>query len=189
MQSGEEDFPNHHTARLVLRRLQPEDLAAFLSYRNDPEVLRYDGLQPINEQQAHAFIAEQATVPAARPGVWLQIAIDLPPAGLIGDCGFQVDPKVIGTAEIGYRLGRTWWGHGYAAEAVAGVLDWAFGTLRLHRVVALIDTRNERSARLVERLGFRREGTLVESYAEPYGWSDEYLYAVLDREWKLRPSG
>jgi RimJ/RimL family protein N-acetyltransferase len=50
-------------------------------------------------------------------------------------------------------------------------------------MVALIDTRNARSVRLVEGLGFRREGTLLESYPEPEGWSDEYLYALLEWEW------
>ncbi len=180
------DFPEFHTDRLLLRRFQPGDLAAFMAYRNDPEVIRYDGLHGMTEERARSFLLEQAAIPAGEPGMWLQIAVELPGAGLIGDCGFQVDENRPGTAELGYRLDRRWWGHGYAVEAAAGVIDWAFDTLGLHRVVALIDTRNMRSINLVERLGFRREGSFLESYREPVGWSDEYLYAMLEREWKGR---
>lgn len=180
------DFLPIRTDRLILRRFQPADLARFMAYRNDPEVVRYDGVRPVTEARARAFIAAQAVTPAAEPGMWLQIAVELPGAGLIGDCGFQVDEGTPGTAEIGYRLRRDLWGQGFASEAVAGVLDWAFGTLGLHRVIATIDTRNTRSVALVERLGFRLEGQLVESYPEPDGWSDEYLYAILEREWGPR---
>jgi RimJ/RimL family protein N-acetyltransferase len=179
------DFPEIHTDRLVLRRFRPEDLGAFMAYRNDPEVVRFDGLHGISEERARAFLVEQEGTPAGEPGIWMQIAVERRGEGLIGDCGFQVDEKLPGTAEIGYRLARGSWGQGYGSEAVSGVLDWAFGMLQLHRVLALIDTRNVHSIALVERLGFRREGFFVESYREPDGWSDEYLYAVLEREWKI----
>lgn len=180
------NFPVLRTDRLVLRRFQSGDLAAFLAYRNDPEVMRYDGSHGITQERARAFLLEQAAIPAGEPGIWLQIAVELPGVGLIGDCGFQVEEQAPDAAEVGYRLAREWWGHGYASEAVAGVLNWAFDALELHRVTALIDTRNARSIGVVERLGFRREGTFLESYREPYGWSDEYLYAILGREWAGR---
>jgi aminoglycoside 6'-N-acetyltransferase len=172
------------TKRLILRRFREEDLPRMMAYRNDPVVARYDGFDTITEAQARAFMAGQALIRPGEPGQWLQIALELPGEGLIGDLGFCVDENRIGSAEIGYRLAREYWGRGYASEAVGAVLGWAFDVLRLHRVVALIDTRNERSIRLVERFGFRREGTLLEAYQEPDGWSDEYLYAILEREWE-----
>jgi RimJ/RimL family protein N-acetyltransferase len=180
------DFPGIETERLLLRRFRPDDLAPFLAYRNDSEVARYDGLTGLTEARARAYIAEQMATPAGVPGLWLQIAVERRSEGLIGDCGFFIDDRLPGTAEIGYRLRRDRWGQGYASEAVGAVLDWAFGALGLHRAVALIDTRNVRSMRLVERLGFRREGTFLESYAEPDGWSDEAAYAILEREWRQR---
>jgi RimJ/RimL family protein N-acetyltransferase len=180
------NVPLIRTERLIVRRLQPADLDNLLAYRNDPEVARFDGTPPLSIERARGFITEQSALPAGVPGVWLQLGIELPGAGLIGDCGFQVEVNTPWTAEVGYRLARGHWGHGYAAEAAAAVLDWAFGPLSLHRVVAYIDTRNTRSIALAERLGFRREGHLLESYLEPGGASDEYLYAMLAREWHAR---
>lgn len=177
-------FPPIRTQRLILRRFRSDDIPALLSYRNDPELARFDGVRPMTMEQAQRFLARQTVLPAGKPGEWLQIAVELPGTGLIGDCGFQVDREQVDSAEVGYRLGRQYWGQGYATEAVAGVLAWAFDTLNLHRVIALIDTRNARSIAVVERLGFRREAHLLESYREHGGWSDEYLYAMLEREWR-----
>lgn len=177
-------LPEIRTPRLLLRRFRMEDIPAFLSYRNDEEVSRFDGMHAMTVDEAREFIEEQSSVTAGEPDRWLQIAVEAPGSGLVGDCGFCVDRDRVGTAEIGYRLGRDHWGKGYASEAVAGVVGWAFETLGLHRVIALIDTRNARSIALVERLGFRREAHFVENYREPHGWSDEYLYAVLEREWQ-----
>jgi [ribosomal protein S5]-alanine N-acetyltransferase len=171
------------TERLLLRRLAIGDLPRFLVYRNDPTVLKYDGADAMTEEEARQFLEEVSTRPLGVPGEWCQIAIELPGAGIIGDCGFQVDRDRPYTGELGYRLDTRQWGRGYGAEAVTGVLDWAFDTLGLHRVIALIDTRNTHSYRLVERLGFRREGEFRAAYQEPDGWSDEYLYAMLDEDW------
>jgi [ribosomal protein S5]-alanine N-acetyltransferase len=178
------DLLDIRTQRLVLRRFRPEDLPEFLLYRNDPEVTRFDGLDHITPEEANDLIERQAVLPAGAPGHWLQIAIELPGEGLIGDCGFRVDDVTVGTAEVGYRLKRECWGKGYGSEAVGGVLQWAFDILGLHRVIALIDTRNAASIALVERLGFRREGAFQQSYREGQGWSDEYLYAILEDEWR-----
>jgi RimJ/RimL family protein N-acetyltransferase len=163
--------------------MQPDDLAAFMTYRNDHDANRFDGAGDITEARARAFIADQSTLLLAEPGVWLQIAVELPGHGLIGDCGFCVQNDAPHTAEIGYRLSRRYWHRGYASEAVSGLVGWAFNTIRLHRIIALIDTRNHNSIALVERLGFRREGHFLQSYREPDGWSDEYLYAMLSTDW------
>ncbi|GAC1511997.1 MAG: GNAT family protein [Chloroflexota bacterium] len=175
--------PDLRTQRLHLRPFRPKDLDALLGYRNDPEVSRFDGPVQTTVEQARRLIDSQMAGAAIALDAWMQIAVARPDTGLIGDCGFRLDRHRPGTAEIGYRFARTVWGHGYAAEAVRGVLSWAFDACGVHRVIAYIDTRNTRSIALVERLGFRREGHLQQSFREPVGWSDEYLYAVLAREW------
>ncbi len=76
---------------------------------------------------------------------------------LIGDCALKVARGDARQAEIGFTLSRAYQGKGYAAEAVSRLLDWAFGELDLHRVVAITDQRNEPFSRLLERLGMRRE--------------------------------
>ena len=118
------------------------------------------------------------------PGEWFQFAIALKGADdLIGDCVSKVDGGDARQAEIGFTLSRAYQGEGYAAEAVSRLLDWAFGELGLHRVVAITDQRNEPSSRLLERLGMRREGSFVRNAWFKGEWASEYLYAVLGEEW------
>jgi [ribosomal protein S5]-alanine N-acetyltransferase len=112
----------------------------------------------------------QAGPPAASAG---------PPAELIGTVSLFALDLGNRRAEIGYALHRSAWGHGYAAEAVTGVVDHAFGELGLNRLEADIDPRNEASARLLDRLGFRREGLLRERWIVAGEVSDSALYGLL----------
>lgn len=73
-------------------------------------------------------------------------------------------------------------------EAVAALLDFLFQELQLHRVVAQTDVRNVPSVRLLERLGFRREGHFIEGFYLRGEWASEYLYALLAREWRAAGS-
>ena len=90
-------------------------------------------------------------------------------------------------AEIGSTSPARTQGSGYAAEAVLRLLDCAFGKVDLHRVVATTDQRNEPSSRLLERLGMRREGSVVRAAWFKGEWASEYLYAVLGKSgWEKR---
>jgi RimJ/RimL family protein N-acetyltransferase len=118
------------------------------------------------------------------PGEWFQFAIESKEMGdLIGDCALRVDEHEPYRAEIGFTLAREHQGKGFASEAVSVLLDYAFGTLGLHRVVAIADCRNAPSVALLERVGMRREGHFLENVWFKRGWADEYLYAVLKDEW------
>jgi RimJ/RimL family protein N-acetyltransferase len=86
-------------------------------------------------------------------------------------------------AEIGYTIARGHWARGYATEAVRGLVEYAFGTLDLNRVEADIDPRNAASARLLERVGFRREGHLRERWIVKGEVSDTIFYGLLKSEW------
>jgi [ribosomal protein S5]-alanine N-acetyltransferase len=108
-------------------------------------------------------------------------------AGLIGDCAFQVLPHDVGhdprQAEIGFSFARALQGQGFATEAVSRLLDYLFGDLNLHRVVAITDAENRAAARLLERLGLRREGAFVENVWFKGAWGSEFYYALLHHEW------
>ena len=178
------EFVTIETARLRLRRFGDADLPAFIAYRNDPDVARYQSWEGISEAEAVAFVREQQTAPAGEPGEGLQIAIERKDSGrMIGDCFFKVmedDPR---QAEIGYTLAREAQGHGFATEAVAALLTWAFPTFDLHRIIAILDVKNTASVALLERLGLRREGHFRENIWFKGAWGDEYLYAILRDEW------
>jgi RimJ/RimL family protein N-acetyltransferase len=172
--------------RLIVRRFADSDLATFLAYRNDPEVARYQAWESCTEREATTIIEELKSLQPGTPGEWFQFAIELKETGaLIGDCALKVEhdgPQ----AEVGYTLSREHQGKGYASEAVSCLLDYAFGDLGLHRVVAITDQENEPSVALLERLGIRREGHFVQNAWFKGRWASEYLYAVLADEWLRR---
>lgn len=179
------------TGRLILRAFVEADLDPFLAYRNDPEVHRYQGWEiPYLRDVAEEFIR---CMKAARPGSegnWFQTALELKSTHeLIGDMGFLPSQSPHGQARLGVTLARRFWGQGYAAEGLAALLDYIFGELGLHRVYADCDPENRGSIRLLERLGFRLEAHHIESYWLGNGWGDEYVYALLEREWRLRQAG
>ena len=170
--------------RLVLRRFDDNDIAAFQAYRNDPEVARYQSWEGCTLDQARSFVRVQKAQPEAAPGEWLQIAIALQATNaLIGDCALKIHAHDRRQAVIGFTLARAYQGQGFAFEAVACLLDYLFGELHLHRVCADADPRNTASCRLLERLGMRREGHLVQSLWFKGDWVDEVLFAILSNEW------
>jgi RimJ/RimL family protein N-acetyltransferase len=175
--------------RVRLRHLLATDLPQFAAYRADPAVARFQGFDPYTETQAAAFIAGQTAAPVpAAPGEWVQLAIartddDL----LLGDCAlhrYAHEPRV---AEVGITLAAGWQGQGYATEALRGLLAFCFEELKLHRVVALTDTRNLPCVALLARAGMRREGHSRQNGWYKGEWCDEYQYALLQAEWVARP--
>jgi RimJ/RimL family protein N-acetyltransferase len=91
------------------------------------------------------------------------------------------------SASLGYCFEQAAWGHGYATEATRGLLQWAFGTLDLNRVQAQTDTRNLASARVLDKLGFVREGRLREDCVVNGEVSDSWIYGLIRREWQPPP--
>ena len=181
---SEAAFTRIESERLRIRRFKDSDLAPFMAYRNDPEVARYQSWDSSDEQEARTFIRAMESAQLGVPGEWFQFAIESKEMGdLIGDCGLRVDKHEPYRAEIGFTLAREHQGKGFASEAVSVLLDYAFGTLELHRVVAIADSRNAPSVALLERVGMRREGHFLENVWFKGGWADEYLYAVLKDEW------
>jgi RimJ/RimL family protein N-acetyltransferase len=174
--------------RVVLRRLRLTDLVAFVAYRSDPEVARYQGwTAPYPVERAHRMLVELAAEHPDTPGEWFQFAVAL--AGtdeLIGDCGAHVPLAEPRQAEIGFTFAPAHQGRGYATDAVRRLLDYLLVERRKHRVVAACDARNVRSSALLRRVGMRQEGVLRQGVWAKGEWTDEELYAVLQEEWRAR---
>ena len=171
------------TARLVIRRFRPADAEALAAYRSDPVVARYQSWKaPLSTEEATELVRVFQNADPTAPG-WFQYAIarrddDV----LIGDIGVNRHENGM-QAEIGFTLARAWWGRGYAYEAVSRVLEQLFRVEGLRRVSADADARNEASARLLDRLGFRREG-LRRAHTWIKGeWTDDLLFGLLADEW------
>ena len=183
------DFAELRSDRLVLRRFQRADLPAFIAYRSDAVVARYQSWDtPYSSMEAERLLADLDAQHPDTPGQWFQFAVAL--AGtdaLIGDCGLHVlvdEPRQV---EIGYSFAPNYQGQGYAAEAVRRLLDYLFRERGKHRVAARCDDRNARSAALLDRVGLRREGHLIESTWAKGEWSNDLLFGVLRREWLAAP--
>jgi RimJ/RimL family protein N-acetyltransferase len=171
--------------RLVLRRFRPEDLNALVAYRSDPEIARCQSWEaPYRPSQARQFLQELQAIHPDTPGEWFQFAVALGRTNrLIGDCAAHVradDPRL---AEIGFTVAPEHQGYGYAAEAVRRLLHYLLIERGKHRVSATCDDRNTRSAAVLERVGMRHEGHLLESTWSKGEWTSDLLYAVLHREW------
>jgi RimJ/RimL family protein N-acetyltransferase len=176
------------TERLELRPFRVEDLGAFVAYRSDPEVARYQSWDcPYSMAAAEAFLDSQRGLELGQPGEWLQLAILARDTGTVcGDCAVRVVTDQPETAEIGVTFARAHQGKGLATEALTGLLAELFEQRGMHRVFAEADDRNAQVQRLLERLGFRREARLVEADWFKGAWSTLLVYAILDREWRNR---
>jgi RimJ/RimL family protein N-acetyltransferase len=173
------------TERLRLRPFRAGDLAAFVAYRSEPEVARYQSWDTSYSMgDAERFLASQRDVELGAPGAWVQLAaVDRRSGTLCGDCAVHVVTDQPATAEVGVTLAPAHQGSGLATEALAAVITELFEEHRLHRVFAEADDRNVAVHRLLERLGFRREARLVDADWFKGEWSTLRVYAVLRREW------
>jgi ribosomal-protein-alanine N-acetyltransferase len=172
------------TERLTLRFLTDADLSALYEIFSHPEVMRYWASPPWTEPE-HAVLKLEDAQEGYLTGSALQLGIERRfDHALVGTCSLFHFNFPSRRAEVGYALGRPFWGSGYMHEALQALLDYAFHTLDLNRVEADIDPRNSASARTLERLGFQREGHLRERWIVSGEISDTWLYGLLRREWQ-----
>jgi RimJ/RimL family protein N-acetyltransferase len=180
--------PTLATARLRLRPFASADAEALFALHSNAHVLRYWDAPPWDQPaRAERFI--EVCGQLAEEGSGARLAIDLALDGaldgaFVGWCSLTRWNPVYRSASMGYCLGEAAWGHGYATEAARAVLQWAFDTLDLNRVQAETDTRNAASARVLEKLGFEREGTLREDCVVDGEVSDSWVYGLLRRQWR-----
>jgi RimJ/RimL family protein N-acetyltransferase len=171
------------TSRLCLRRFQPADAASLAAYRSDPEVARYQSwTAPVSLAAAASLVRQFAARDPADPG-WFQYAVEVKAGGhLAGDVGVDLHENLM-QACVGFTLAAAYQGQGYATEAVRAVLRDLLGRRGLHRVSAECDARNSSSARLLERVGFQREGLRARYTWIKGEWTDDLLYGLLADRW------
>jgi [ribosomal protein S5]-alanine N-acetyltransferase len=176
--------PTLQTARLLLRPFDKADTDALFALQSNPQVVRYWDSPPWREHvRAERFIA--ACKQMEEDGTGARLVIETHSDGLfIGWCCLVSWNPDYRSATLGYSLTDKAWGHGFATEASGALLQWAFNALDLNRVQAQTDTRNMASARVLEKLGFKREGELREDCVVEGEVSDSWVYGLLRREWK-----
>jgi RimJ/RimL family protein N-acetyltransferase len=169
-----------HTPRLIVRLVTPADLEGLQAVHADEEVTAFLPYGPWHEPADAA--AWYARVEAQAESAWFFVLVDRASDHIIGLAQlFRLD---VGAArvELGYVLGRAWWGQGYMTEALRGLIGLAFGALGLRRIEAEIHPDHQRSIRVMQRLGFREEGRRRERWVRqgiPY---DVLCYGLLVHE-------
>ena len=178
------------TERLVLRPFTVEDHDDAYAYHSRQDVVRYlyweaPGVVEFREV-LHRKMARTALL---REGDGLNLAVVPRDVGrVIGDVALSWRSAEHRQGEVGFVFHPDFQGRGYATEAARAMLRLGFGGAGLHRIVGRLDGRNTASAAVLERLGMRREAHLVENEFVKGEWTDEVVYALLDREWAASAS-
>jgi RimJ/RimL family protein N-acetyltransferase len=176
------------TERLLLRLYTEDDLDDLCDIQARPEVARYLYWGTRDREQSRESLRQKIAASALREeGENLTLAVELPGTGkVIGDVLLIWVSQEHRQGEIGYIFHPDHGGHGYATEAAEVMLRLGFEVFGLHRVIGRLDGRNIASARVLERLGMRREACFVQNEIVKGEWTDEVVYAMLADEWSKR---
>ena len=174
------------TARLIIRRFCSNDWKDLLEYLSQEETVKYEPYDIFTEEKSKREAIKRSENDSF-------LAVCLKSSGkLIGN--IYLAEQGFSTWELGYVFNAAFLGNGYATEAARALIDHAFEEKNAHRIVAMCNPLNERSWKLLERLGMRREGCLLQNICfntDEQGfpvWQNTYEYAVLRREWKTASS-
>jgi ribosomal-protein-alanine N-acetyltransferase len=172
--------------RRSLRYARAEDAPRLFDLAADPAVTRFFSWGPYTSlEQPEAYIA---SLPAKREaGTLLDFLIVDPDDGPIGVTGLSELVPRDRRATVGSWLGHRWWGSGANFEGKAMISALAFQRLGLERLTAWSSTRNGRSQRALERLGFRREGVLAAWHRHGDAVHDVVVFGLLRAAWERSP--
>ena len=173
------------THRLLMRDFIEADWQAVFLYQSDPLYLRYNDWTHGTQKDVCEFIQIFIDQQKEQPRTKFQLAVVLKEeTQLIGNCGIRVNDREMREANIGYELNTQYWGQGYATEAAQAILKFGFEELGMHRIRSWCVAENVASVRVLEKIGMLREGHLGEKELIKGRWYDNFLYAILDHEWK-----
>ena len=168
--------------RVRLRALRADDADALFALHSDPRVMRYWSHAPwTDREQAVARLDQLERDRESSEFYQWAIAVDGDDR-LVGTVSLFALNRAQKRAEVGYALASSVWGRGYATEALKLAVDFAFEALGVARLEADIDPRNDASCRLVERIGFVREGLLRERWHVAGEATDSAIYGLLARD-------
>jgi len=174
--------------RLLIRPFTEADLDDLFAFQSREEVTRYLYWDPRDREEV-AQVLKAWTVPPA---------MDTDGQALVLAAELQESSRVIGSlhlflrsvehlqGEIGFVINPAYQGRGLALEGSSELLQIGFQELGLHRICGQCDGRNQASAKLMERLGMRREAHLIQNERVKGEWTDELIFAILAEEWRTR---
>lgn len=175
-------FPVIVTARLSLRELSPDDAAVLHKYWSDKAVTEYmvlDAFENIGTTERMIDLLAKL----AHDGAGIRWAISLKAGGrVIGTCGFHNIKAEHSRAEMGYEMGKEYWGRGLMSEALQAILRHGYEVMDFNRVEAFVNVGNARSVQILRRLGFTLDGTLREYEYARGRFVDQHCFSLLKRD-------
>lgn len=178
------NFPTLESQRLRLRPMTAADIADVFQIFGDPAVAALTDFNTAETPEKvvdiiEMFAEDYAASESIRWGITLQGA-----DRVIGTCGlFAFEPQAR-RAEIGYDLAQKYWRQGIMTEALTCVIHYAFDTVGLHRLEAIVDPNNQASRVLLKKLGFQEEGILRERFFKGGVYYDDLYLGLLRRDWQ-----
>lgn len=181
-------LPDHpiETARLALRSFRLDDFDDLYAYQSRPDVARYLHWGARDHAQVRQALEDQCRETTLEAeGEWLTFAVVWREVGkVVGEVGLKWLSREHRQGEIGFIFNPDYQGRGLATEAAGSMLALGFGSMGWHRIIGSCDARNRPSARLMERIGMRKEAHFVHNQIVKGEWTDELIFAILDQEWK-----
>ncbi len=172
-------LPEIETSRLKIRLVERADLPSLLEVNSNAEVTRYLPYESWRDLSDGEAWYERTAARFAAGDAGQFVILQRETRRVIGTCLVFRFEKLSARAEVGYVLAREFWGAGYMYEAMSAFVAFGFEQLGLRRIEAEIDPRNCASARLLERLGFVREGLLRQRWERKGEVTDSSLYGLL----------
>ncbi|MBU5483580.1 GNAT family N-acetyltransferase [Clostridium sp. MSJ-11] len=184
MENNMDVFPKLETERLTLESIDDshvEDLHKYWSDEKVTEFMDIDNFTDIDETKKMINLLNHlySQGKAIRWGIYRK-----EDNAIIGSCGYNSGlEEGMTTGEIGYEIGREYWGKGYMEEALRAIIDYGFEKLNLNRIEAYVAKDNEKSLKLIYKLGFKKEGLLRgKGFYKGRFW-DEFIFALIKDEW------
>jgi ribosomal-protein-alanine N-acetyltransferase len=172
------------TERLLLRRFEVEDAeAVFNNYASDPEVTKFLRWPTHTDIEAPRKWC-RFNIKSYEDDSYYNWIIVLKSLGeSIGSIGADIQNARIGSVDVGYNIGKAWWRHGYASEALEAVVRFLIEDIGANRIQAWHDPNNPHSGKVMEKVGMRYEGTLRQADHSNQGICDCIVYALLAEDY------
>jgi ribosomal-protein-alanine N-acetyltransferase len=174
--------PTLRTRRLILDAPVPDDAPELQRLAGAREVADTTLAIPHPYELDHAIAWIEQQRKEVERGRAISFAVRLPGRTLIGSAGLRDIDREHQQAELGFWIGREWWGNGYAREAATAVVRFGFEALALNRIYAHHMVRNPAAGRVLEASGMRREGLLRQRVRKWGVFEDVIIYSVLRDE-------
>lgn len=173
------------TERLCLREFRPEDGPAVYEIQRHAAYARFYPWEQVQPHDSQQWVDEFVSWQQQTPRLKYQFAFsEIGSERIIGNCGVRIDDPKHRQGNMGYEVHPDYWGRGYASEAAAAMVRFAFTDLHLHRLWAMCISANIASWKVLEKLKMRREGHFRERVYFKGQWHDHYHYGLLAREWR-----